>query len=114
MDQNETIQPATPGLLDSLAADARLDAWGVAEAIGNTVNYAVGGKPNPVNLADGILMPHTPSGRMGMIVLQRAWLDKRPLSLQQLGQFREACRSIGRLQLAAMFESTLAMFGGAS
>jgi len=108
----EALQPHTPVLLDSIAAEAGLDAWDIAEAIGNTVNYAISGTPNPVQLADGIQMPHTPSGRMGRIVLQRAWLDKPPLTLQQLGSFREACRDIERMQLAGVFEQVLAMFGG--
>mgnify|MGYP000721086055 CR=1 FL=1 len=103
----------TPILLDNLAADSGLDAWDIGEAIGNTKNYAVGGLPSPVQLADGILMPHTPSGRIGKVILQRAWLDNPALTLQHLGNFREACRSVERMQLAKVFEQVLSMFGGA-
>ncbi len=102
----------TPILLDNIAAEAGLDAWDIGEAIGNTKNYAINGTPNPVQLADGILMPHTPSGRMGRVILQRAWLDNPELTLQRLASFREACRSIERMQLARVFEQVLSMFGG--
>lgn len=104
----EAIQPHTPILLDNIAAEAGLDPWLVAEAIANTVNYAVGGTPNPVQLVDGMRMPHTPSGRMGKIVLQRAWLDT--LTIEQLQAFRLACRSIERMELARVLEQVLELF----
>ena len=102
---------STPILLDQLAAEACLDPWEVAEAIANTVNHAAGGRPDPIQLADGIATPHTPGGRAGKLILQRAWLDA--LTLPQLAEFRRACAAIERETLAGFFEQVLALFGSA-